>query len=428
MRTLTEQLSAIRRGDVSSAELVRAAMEAIDATQPRLNAFTAVIRDAPVVTEGPLRGVPIPVKELFDVAGVPTTGCCAAYMDRAATADSFVVERLRLAGATIIGKTNQHELADGGTNQTSSFGPAWNPWGSGRITGGSSGGSAAAVAGGVVACAIGSDSLGSIRIPSSWCGTTGLKTTFGAVSMRGAMPMIPSCDSAGPIATTAEDCALLYDVLTDRRSDASFGDAPRIVVFSRWMQRCATETRVAVEEAAKTFAASGAIVEQIDGIDPDAVWPLVPPLWSEFARAYPDLWEDERVSPESAFMLRYGRSVTDEAIAESQRGRAALRSEFDEVFARFNAVLAPSTPYPAPLADQEVVEVEGGTLDVRAGCARLTVAANATGLPALAFPVGFNGEGLPLGAQLIGPAHSERALCGLGSRYQRDTDWHTQTP
>jgi len=432
-------------GTVTPSELVDEALDAIERLQPALNTFTHVFADEArarakelesVRASGPLHGIPIAVKELYDVAGAPTTGCCAAYADRIAESDGAVVERLRGAGAIVVAKTNQHELAEGGTTQNSSFGPAWNPWGENRMTGGSSGGSAAAVAARIVPVAIGSDSLGSIRIPSSWCGTTGLKTTHGSISMRGAMPFLPSCDSAGPIATTAAECRAVFDVLVGYDPDDPWsrhageigpGARPSVALMRRWMTLCTADVRARVEEAAAALESDGVIVEELDGPDPD-VWAWFLPVWSEFADSYRDLWERTDVSDETTFLLNLGRGFTGVDAAQSARMRLAYRREFENVFAGVDALLAPATPFPAPLADQAMVDVEGGQLDVRSGCARFTSPVNAAGLPSLAFPVGASDDGLPVGAQLIGPPSSERALCAIGERYQAITGWHEHTP
>ena len=445
MRSLHELAAELAAGAATPADLVEEALDAIDRVQPQLNAFTHVFPDEArsrakeletVRSSGPLHGIPIAVKELYDLAGAPTTGCCAAYADRIAESDSAVVERLRGAGAIIVAKTNQHELAEGGTTQNSSFGPAWNPWGENRMTGGSSGGSAAAVAARIVPVAIGSDSLGSIRIPSSWCGTTGLKTTHGAISMRGAMPFLPSCDSAGPIARTTADCRAVYDVLAGydpgdpwsrHAAPASPSDRPRVAVMRGWMTMCTADVRARVEEAAWALAGDGVAVSELEGPDPD-VWAWLLPVWSEFADAYRDLWERTDVSDETTFLLNLGRGFSAVDAARMARMRLAYRREFENVFAGVDAVLAPATPFPAPVADQQMVDVEGGQLDVRAGCARFTAPVNAAGLPSLSFPVGTSEDGMPVGAQLIGPPWSERALCAIGERYQAITGWHEHAP
>ncbi len=222
VRTLTEQVAAVAEKKVSPVELVEASLAAIERVEDLTNAFTVVIPDDATMRarnleglgpRGPLHGVPVAVKDLYDVAGTPTSGCCAAYNDRIAYDDSVVVSRLREAGAVIVAKTNMHELAFGATTQVSSYGGVRNPWDTKRIPAGSSGGSGAAVAGRAVMMAMGSDTGGSIRLPAAMCGVTGLKPTHGAVSLRGALPMTASFDTGGPLAVSAEDCLLVHRII-----------------------------------------------------------------------------------------------------------------------------------------------------------------------------------------------------------------------
>jgi Asp-tRNA(Asn)/Glu-tRNA(Gln) amidotransferase A subunit family amidase len=254
--------------------------------------------------------------------------------------------------------------------------------------------------------------------------------------MRGAMPFLPTCDSAGPIARSATDCLAVFDALDGydpadpharRGGDARLPDRPRIAIMRRWMTLCTADVRARVEEAARVLEADGVAVEEIDGPDPD-VWAWFLPVWSEFADAFRDLWERTDVSEETTFLLNLGRGFSGVEAAACARMRLAYRREFENVFAGVDAAIVPATPFPAPLADQEMVDVEGGQLDVRAGCARFTAPVNAAGFPALAFPVGSSEDGMPIGGQLIGPPWSERALCALGSRYQQLTGWHERVP
>lgn len=450
MQTLIEQAAAVAARDVSPVELVANALSAIDRTQPALNAFTVVRKEEALAEArrlessepvGPLHGVPVAVKDLYDVSGLPTTGCCAAYTDRLAQTDSAVVDRLRSAGAIVVAKTNQHELACGATTQVSSFGPVFNPWDTARIPGGSSGGSGAAVAAGAVALAMGSDTGGSIRIPSSLCGVTGLKPTHGAVSLRGAMPMSPTFDTGGPLAASAADCALVFSIVAGEDPDylwsadgelleANGVGGRRIGLLTEFMKQLHPETRAGIENAAKSLEGLGAEVVEVGGLDPtESRVRFAPLLFAEVADCYRDLWDDDRVSPDIALYIQMGRSVLGADFAQRQADRLALTKELMRALDGVNALLAPTTPYPAPRIDDVDVAVESGSVDVHAGGpAKLTIPVNAAGVPALAFPVGFSSEGLPLGAQLIGPPWSEPLLCSIGAAYQETTDWHLRRP
>jgi aspartyl-tRNA(Asn)/glutamyl-tRNA(Gln) amidotransferase subunit A len=450
VQTLTEQADAVRRGDVSPAELVEEALAEIERIQPDLNAFTRVFADdaralakklGGAEPAGPLHGVPIAIKDLYDMAGVPTTGCCAAYTDRVASSDSAVVTKLRAAGAIIVAKTNQHELACGATTLNSSFGPAFNPWGVGRIAGGSSGGSAIAVATGAVAMAMGSDTGGSIRIPSSFCGVTGLKPTHGAVSLRGAMPMCPSLDTAGPLARSAQDCALVHGIIagTDPEYVWSRSGSPipatdsleglRIGIPRTYFTLVHKETRAGVEGAAKTLESLGAVVVDVEGPDIAEAFRTFSTRLAEVAYCYQDLWDDARISQPLQQFIAFGRAITGMDFFAGRELGLKVRGDFDRALAENAALLAPCTAYPAPRAGDQEVALEGGTLDVHSGgAARLTVPVNAAGLPAVAFPVGFSSDGMPIGAQLIGSDWSEQRLCSMVGTYQDATDWHLRRP
>jgi Asp-tRNA(Asn)/Glu-tRNA(Gln) amidotransferase A subunit family amidase len=417
---------------------VEASLQAIGETQLRLNAFTSVLADdasarareldgqEPV---GPLHGLPVVVKDLFDIAGAPTTGCCGAYEGRVATEDSDVVAALRAAGAVVVAKTNQHELGGGATGLVSANGPVWNPWGEGRIAGGSSSGSAAAVAAGVVTLAIGSDTGGSIRIPSSFCGITGLKPTHGRVSLRGALPMSPGYDTAGPMAQTAAQCAVAFRILTSGGlvpSRPARGVAGlRIGLPGPFFQRLHPETRAATEDAAVTLERLGAVIESLDGPGIDEGWKGFPHVWADLAHLHSGIVGDDRISPSLTSLINVGLRLTGTEYAASMARARAMRGDFELAFRRVDALLTPCTPYPAPRATDDEVPVQGGVLDVHRGApSRLTVPVNEAGLPAVAFPVGRSSEGLPIGAQLIGSPYDEETLLAVVEAFQGATSHH----
>jgi len=448
MQTLISTAAAVAERAVSPVELVEAALAGAERLQSRSNAFTAMMSEearerAVQLTDldpiGPLHGVPIAIKDLYDVAGYRTTGCCAAYLDREiATQDSAVAARLRAAGAILIAKTNQHELACGATSQVSCFGPVLNPFDTTRIPGGSSGGSAAAVAAGVVTLAMGSDTGGSIREPAAMCGTSGLKPTHGSVSLRGAMPMIPAFDSGGPLAVSAEDCLLVHQLLAgydDAYLYSSADLAPRqppkslrglrLGIPTRMYTRCHPEVHAAVDEAAAVMMQMGMTMIEVEGPDPDegaATWNT---RWAEVANCYRELWDDERPSNYIKTLLAIGRGISGPDHAQGLERHLWVRRDFRRAFEMADVLLTPTSPYPAPRITDEQVEVEGGTLDVHdGGAVRMTMPVNLAGLPALSIPVGYSSEGLPMGAQLIGQRFSEPLICAVGAAYQRETDWH----
>jgi len=421
---------------------VEASLQAIEDAQPRLNAFTSVLAEEALARAheldgqepvGPLHGLPVVIKDLFDVAGVPTTGACGAYAGRVAAVDSDVVAALRAAGAVVVAKTNQHELGAGATGLVSACGPVWNPWGQGRIAGGSSSGSAAAVAAGVVTLAIGSDTGGSIRMPSSFCGITGLKPTHGRVSLRGAMPMSPGYDSGGPMADTAAQCAVAFRVLSAGglvpSRPARGVQGLRVGLPAPFFQSLHPETRAATEAAAVTLEKLGAVVEPLDGPGLDEGWLGFHHVWADLAHLHAGIVGDDRISPEVASLIDSGVQLSGTGYAASMARARAMRQEFEMALRRVDVLLTPCTPYPAPRAADDEVPVEGGVLDVHRGSpSRLTVPVNEAGLPSIAFPVGCSQEGLPIGAQLIGAPYDEETLLAVVDAFQAATPHHELRP
>jgi aspartyl-tRNA(Asn)/glutamyl-tRNA(Gln) amidotransferase subunit A len=440
MRTLTEKAAAVASGEVSPVELVEQSLKEIDRVQPVINAFTHVLAEDALADAkdlegrepvGPLHGVPIAIKDLYDVAGVPTSGCCGAYRDRLAVQDSPVVAKLRSAGAIVIAKTNMHELAFGATTQVSCFGPALNPWNTARIPGGSSGGSGAAVGAGVVTMAMGSDTGGSIRIPSALCGVTGLKPTHGAVSLRGALPMTASFDTGGPLAVSAVDCLLCHELIAGPDTGYLYSAEPPaslpvpislvLGVPTLWLEDIDPEMKTSVERTAGELGDLGYTVREIDGPDPStARADVYAVLVGEFAHHYRDLWDDERVSPSIRDYMNFGKGTSAADYARGREAALALRLALMQAFESVDVLLTPAVPGPAPEAEG-IDHLAAGTL-----LTRFTLPANAAGLPALAFPIGFSSDGLPLGGQLIGRHWSESVLCSIGDAYQAATDWHLQ--
>jgi aspartyl-tRNA(Asn)/glutamyl-tRNA(Gln) amidotransferase subunit A len=440
---------AVREKEVSPVELVERSLDRVDRWQPVINAFSqlrpeaaleeardradALARGEPA---GLLAGVPLGVKELFDVTGWETSGCSLAYRGNIARRDAEAVRRLRDAGAVVVGKTNQHELAAGATNVISASGPTKNPWDPPRITGGSSGGSAAAVAARIVPLALGSDTGGSIRIPCSFCGTTGLKPTTARVSMEGAMVLAPSLDTGGPIAMTAEDVALCLAALTDDQGlvEASSRPADKLrvaVAGGFFAERVHPEVLEAVEEVRATLQGAGARTSGADLgdiRDSPEVWNRV--AWPEFAAAHGRLLRrPETLYPRTRNRLEYGAARTAMDYLQAKERAAEIRDAFLEALREVDALLAPTTPFPAPLADREEIQFGGVTWDVhRGGPAWLTRSVNLAGLPALALPAGLSREGMPLGVQLIGRPAGEAVLLRLARAYEEATGHQRRAP
>jgi aspartyl-tRNA(Asn)/glutamyl-tRNA(Gln) amidotransferase subunit A len=435
-RTVAGQADLNRRGVSSALRTLEECLGGIEAWQPFTNAFSQVwaseasdlARDADAAAEegrdlGELHGVPVAVKDLFAVSGHVTSGCCAVYADNTAGSDAEVVTRLRSAGAVIVGKTNQHELAMGATNRISACGPTGNPFDPDRITGGSSGGSGAAIGSGVVDIALGTDTGGSIRIPSSFCGCWGLKPTHGALPLDGVMPLAPSYDCPGPMARRASDLELLWRVLSKGRA-VSLAIPARVGVLQGYFaHRVHPESAAAVERAAAAFEELGSEVVSVSGDGADDAAPLwIDVVSAELVASHPGLpARREELHFRTAGFVARGVTLLEDMPDDlaAARARAAelpgwLASLIEG--ARVDLLIAPTTPYPAPRAGANEVDVGGGeSVDVHMGGTSIfTRPVSLAGNPALAVPAGAAGpggfEGLPVSCQLIAAHDAESVL------------------
>lgn len=393
---------------------VDAALEGIEAWQQATNAFAQIFAGearAATDADGRLAGLPIAVKDLFDVHGHPTTGCCAAIASKPAESDAALVTRLRDEGAIVIGKTNQHELAAGVTNLESSRGPTRNPWDLQRITGGSSGGSAVAVAAGIVPISLVSDTGGSARIPAAFCGTWGLKPTQGRLSTEGMMSLAPEMDCPGLLAGSLDDLRLGWEVVAGRPNDRTAPTVVGLLRGGRW-ERCALEIKAAVGQAAERFRDTGVQVRDVDGSaldDVHRVWNRL--AWPPFAERYGGLTGKSSLGAGAASLLGWGSAHRDE-LPDARARAEQIRGWFDDAFEGVDLLLAATTPYVAPPMDAGEVDLgDGSTMDVhRGGPSWLTTAANVAGLPALNVPFSVSSAGLPIGVQLIAPPDGEGGL------------------
>jgi Asp-tRNA(Asn)/Glu-tRNA(Gln) amidotransferase A subunit family amidase len=448
LETAAEMGRALRAGQVTSIELVERALRRVEAWQPSTNAFSQVWADqaidearrvdaTPLHERPPLAGIPVAVKDLFDVAGRETTGCCAAYRGSVAERDAPIIERVKRAGLVMMGKTNQHELAAGGTNLVSACGRTGNPWAPDRMTGGSSGGSAAAVAAGVVPWALGSDTGGSIRIPCSMCGIFGVKPTTGQLPIEGVMPLAPSMDCPGPLASTLEDLEQLYSVMVDvpSRESPSSGETFHVALPDGFFaDQVHDEMLAAVGSAAGSLRGAGVRVEPADGSGLDsvrAVWMSV--CGVEFFEAHPSLRSPERrelVDPSVLAWLDLGESQTERLRTQAAEERARIASWFHDRLAAADALLIPTTPYPAPRADQETVDLgKAGTVEVSyVGPGWITCSVNLAGLPAINLPAGWSADGMPIGVSLVAGSGRERSLLRLAALWADAAGYRADHP
>ncbi|HEY4054530.1 MAG TPA: amidase [Terriglobales bacterium] len=434
-RTIAEASELIRHRKISPVELVRECLHAIDQLNPSLNAFITVMGESAAAEakqaeeeiragnwRGPLHGIPIGLKDLIDTAGVRTTAASAVFLNRVPREDAEVVKQLKAAGAIIIGKQNLHEFAYGGSSLISHFGPVRNPVNPKFIAGGSSGGSAAAVASGMCYAAIGTDTAGSIREPAALCGVVGLKPSYGLVSTKGVIPLSVSLDHVGPITRTVEDAAILLDVLTknsaryreclqEQRRNLVIG-VPRAYFF----EDLDAETAGRVEVALDCLASSGFVVTDIEvRVNEDRTLQKAEAF--EFHRRmiaeHGDLYD-----PETRRRILSGKDVTPEQWESAFRELSHEREKIATLFHAIDVLITPTTPISAPrisdlMADPKALRPAELIL------LRNTRPVNVWGLPAISIPCGFTSGGLPIGLQIIGPPHGEMKVVQVARAYER---------
>ena len=443
----------MHEGSVSPVELTAACLERIERLEPTLNAFITVTADAALDAarraerelrsgrdRGPLHGIPIALKDHFETAGVRTTAGSKILADHVPARDAAIVTRLTEAGAIGLGKTNLHEWAFGVTNDNPHFGPTRNPWDPDRIPGGSSGGSAAALAAGCCFGALGTDTGGSIRIPAALCGIVGLKPTYGRVGLRGVIPLAWSLDHAGPMARCVRDVALLLQTIAGYDpEDPTSADVPvddyvggldggagglRVGLAASTLDETDAEVADGVRTAADMLPSLGVRVEEVALPRPD-LFAAPNPIIGADAAAYHRERLEQRPQDFGADVLERLRrgaawSAVDYAIARRQE--AELRSALESFFRGFDALLLPTTPISAPVRTGQ---------DALAAAARLTTFTspfNRAGVPALSVLCGFTAKGLPIGMQVVAAPWRESTLLRIGHAYEQATDWHARWP
>lgn len=480
LRTIVGMRDAFARGEVSAGDLCRQALARIDAVNPSLNAFNTVTAERALAraaaiddargtaAAGPLAGVPIAVKDNICVREVRTTASSKMLETFVAPYSATVIDRLEQAGAIIVGKTNCDEFAMGSSNENSAFGPVANPWALDRAPGGSSGGSAAAVAAGCVPLALGSDTGGSIRQPAAFCGIVGLKPTYGRVSRYGLLAFASSLDQIGPMTRTVADAALVLSVLAGGdEADATSAHEP-VADFSGALTGEVAGLRVGVprgfiaegmspgvrqsfDAAIEVLRIAGATVFDIDLPHAPAAIPTyylvcTAEASSNLAR-YDGVKYGYRTSmaPQTSLGTMYARTRDEGFGAEvkrrimlgtyvlsagyydafylkAQQVRTLIRRDYDRAFARVDVIAMPTTPAPAfRLGEKTADPLQMYLGDV------CTVGVNLAGLPALSVPCGFE-DGLPVGLQIIGRMFDESTVLRVGDAFERATDWHTHAP
>ncbi len=439
--TISEIGAALRSKKLSVRELTDETLRRVADANPRLNAFititeaaararAAVLDDdlARGVDHGPLHGIPIAHKDNIFTRGVRTTVGSKIFADFVPDYDADIVSQLNDAGANVIGKTGLHEFAYGITSNNPHFGAIRNPWDTERVPGGSSGGSAAAVAAGLVPLATGTDTGGSIRIPASFCGVVGLKPTYERVSRRGVMPLGLTLDHAGLLARTVRDVALGFNMTAKHASGygpaahadhrgLSMGGMRIGVPDNFFVERIAPEVMLSFRAAVQTAAALGAHVTEIRLPDVESLNVVgriaqLSEVSSLFAR-YLD--RRDEIGHDVLVLIEQGRLIPAIDYLNAQRVRRELARDFAKIWTHLDCLMTPATPMTAPKIGEMSVVFGSFTEDVRNAATRLTRPFNVLGWPALALPCGFSSAGLPIGLQLVAPPQQEDTLLQAGA-------------
>jgi aspartyl-tRNA(Asn)/glutamyl-tRNA(Gln) amidotransferase subunit A len=442
MMTIEEFGRRLRAREVTSEQVTEECLGRIDADNPRLNAFILVMADEARLQareadreitgghdRGALHGVPISVKDIYDLRGTATTAASRVREGHVARRDAQAVAHLRQAGAVFIGKTNLHEFAFGTTNEDSAFGPARNPHDPSRSPGGSSGGSAASVAAGMALATLGTCTGGSIRIPAAACGIVGLKPSYGEVSTHGIVPLSRTFDHAGPLTQSVGDACLVYHALLGDAGATPPAPMPltglRLAVPRRYFcDLLDDEVRARFEEALDRLRAAGAHVDDIDIRHASDIAPIYLLIVLADAAAYHAATLDampERYTAPVRLRLEMGRYVLGEDYVRALAGRDVLRREVDAALAQHDALVLPTLPIPAPAIGAISMKVDATTVPVRNLMLRLTQLFNVTGHPAISLPAGATSSGLPCGLQLVGCRAQTDALLRVALACERYT-------
>jgi aspartyl-tRNA(Asn)/glutamyl-tRNA(Gln) amidotransferase subunit A len=459
--TIAQAAALMRRRNLSPVELAKSALSRIEKLNPQLNAFITVtteraLSDAKAAERemrrgkyrGLLHGISITLKDNIWTKGVRTTAGSKFLSDFVPPTDAQVAKKLRDAGAVLLGKTNLHEFAYGITTENPHYGATKNPWNTECIPGGSSGGSAAALAAGIGFGSVGTDTGGSIRIPAALCGIVGLKPTFGKVSCRGIVPLAVTLDHAGPLARSVSDAAILLDAIAGEETpDGNFYQAihaaakvkkSRTKLRLGWprdyfFKRVDEEIKHALEKGARKFEEMGIRIEEVslphieDSTEPSTQIALAEALEYHESQGYfpahaADYGADVRKR------LEMGSAVRAVDYLKAQQVRERVREDFRAAFERVDAIIAPTAPCAAPRLGQDSVKIGDETRSVRGALVGTNRPANFTGFPVISVPCGFTQSGLPIGMALHGPEWGEAKLLRIAFAYEQATEWHLRRP
>jgi aspartyl-tRNA(Asn)/glutamyl-tRNA(Gln) amidotransferase subunit A len=449
MNTIRKWSALLRAREISSVELVgeffaqvrRESYGSLITELQDTAVRTAAERDDELARgfdRGPLHGIPTAPKDLFYTKGIRTTGGSLVFRDFVPTYDATVVRRLNEAGTVQVGKANLHEIAYGITSLNPHFGPVVNPRGRDRLAGGSSGGSGALVAAGLLPFSLGTDTGGSVRIPASYCGVVGLKPTYGRVTRFGVLPLSYSLDHVGVLAASVDDCALTLTAMAGHDPNDLTSSHRTFALNPAWDRTALKDLRVGVP---KNFffdsvdsAVSQRIHEVIDLLRREGArisevsLPNITEMnaaarvvqFAESSAVYAHIEDAKLFSPTAWSLIQQGRLIAGHEYVNAQRLRTVYRREFDKLWRDIDFLIAPTTPVTAPRTDAQTVQV--GTADpedVRMASTRLVRAFNLLGEPAISLPCGSDDSGLPIGLQLIAAPFADAKLLGAASAIER---------
>jgi aspartyl-tRNA(Asn)/glutamyl-tRNA(Gln) amidotransferase subunit A len=453
--TITRLAPLIRRKKISPVELTKFCLEQIARLQPKINAFITVTADSALSQakraeseiakgryRGVLHGIPVSFKDLIFTRSIKTTAGSGILKKHIPKENAAIVDSLLSAGCILLGKTNMHEFAFGSTNVSSYYGPVRNPWNITRISGGSSGGSAAAVVTAQAVASFGTDTGGSIRIPSAACGCVGFKPTYGRIPTKGIIPLSPTLDHAGPMSRCVLDAAFLFDAVSDparwnrdaglaarevRRGIRSFTvGIPRQYFFDR----IHPGVRECVLASARVFEQLGAEILEVNLTGMEQTARLAAEITGCEAFAFHEKWlrtRSREYGEDVRLRLEQSRTMTASAYIRSMQQRAEYSYEFEEAMKSVRLLLAPTLPIPAPPIKAKEVRIGRVREAVRLAMLRLTRPGNLTGLPTITIPCGFS-EGLPVGLQLIGSRFDEASVLRAAYAFECATPWHEHFP
>jgi aspartyl-tRNA(Asn)/glutamyl-tRNA(Gln) amidotransferase subunit A len=453
--TLSEVSVLLRGGVLSPVELAQAYLERIERLEPQVNSYITVTAALALEqaklheTElragrwrGPLHGVPIALKDNIDTAGIRTTAASAVLAERVPTVDAEVYRRLKDEGAVLLGKLNMHEFAYGGTSAITHFGPVHNPWSLDHIPGGSSGGSAAAVAARLCVAALGTDTLASIRLPAAYCGIVGFKLTHGLTSIRGIIPISESLDHVGPMCRTVADAALVLDSIAGYDSLDSVSIRAELPRYAGVVYESATRLRVgiprapyyadldpdvgaAIEEALRVLRTIAGGTHDVTLPEPPSFVPLLAESYAYHEQYLLDPTNHELYDPLTLARLMAAGQVPVDDYVNTRNELALVRNSIGVVFQDVDLIVTPTSPsLPELISNAQNPDLPSGA----ERSVRNTAPFNLYGIPTISVPCGFSGSGLPIGLQISGPRLGEISVLALAHAFEQATQWHRRRP